>query len=44
MTALHLASVSGHMGTIRELIDGGADYNILPSMTTGQVKSLKICF
>ncbi|CAL4137312.1 unnamed protein product, partial [Meganyctiphanes norvegica] len=42
MTALHLASVSGHMGTIRALIDGGADYNILPSMTAGQVTPLMI--
>lgn len=42
MTALMLASVSGHMGTIRALIDAGADYNPEPSIATCQVTPLMI--
>lgn len=42
MTALMLASVSGHMGTIRALIDAGADYDPEPSITTCQVTPLMI--
>lgn len=37
-----LASVSGHMGTIRALIDAGADYNPEPSIATCQVTPLMI--
>lgn len=42
MTALALASVSGHMGTIRALIDAGANYNPEPSIAKCQVTPLMI--
>lgn len=42
MTALMLASVSGHMGTIRTLIDAGANYDPAPSITPCQVTPLMI--
>ena len=42
MTALMLASVSGHMGTIRELIDANADFDPEPSIATCQVTPLMI--
>lgn len=42
MTALKLASVSGHMGTIRTLIDAGANYDPIPSITTCQITPLMI--
>lgn len=41
MTALMLASVSGHMGTIRALIDAGATYDMVPS-TSCQLTPLMI--
>lgn len=42
MTALMLASVSGHMGTIRALIDAGADFDPEPSIAKCQVTPLMI--
>lgn len=42
MTALMLASVSGHMGTIRALIDAGANYDPEPSIAKCQMTPLMI--
>lgn len=42
MTALMLASVSGHMATIRTLVDAGANYDPLPSLSSSQITPLMI--
>lgn len=42
MTALMLASVSGHMGTIRALVDAGASFDLAPAINTCQLIPLTI--
>lgn len=37
-----LASVSGHMATIRALVDAGANYDPLPSLSSSQITPLMI--